>query len=97
MPAPEAAPKAAESPAPAQPAAKALAREREAKEQPADELHRREAAPAAAGAARVLPTPAAWLEDIRQLRRQGQATEAERRLQEFRRAFPDYPLPEDLR
>lgn len=91
---PQATSRAAESPAPApaQPAAKAMARER-----PAEELRRMEAVPAAAGAASVLSTPAAWLEEIRQLRRQGHAVEAERRLQEFRQAFPDYPLPEDLR
>ncbi|MBP5996325.1 MAG: hypothetical protein KA535_00090 [Azonexus sp.] len=41
--------------------------------------------------------PAAWIEEIRKLRRQGQTAEAERSLREFRAAYPDYPLPEDLR
>ena len=41
--------------------------------------------------------PDAWIEEIRQLRRQGNAGEAERSLREFRAAYPDYPLPEDLR
>ncbi len=38
-----------------------------------------------------------WLDEIRALRRQGKTREAERQLQEFRRANPDYPLPEDFR
>lgn len=42
-------------------------------------------------------TPETWLEEIRALRRQGRLAEAERRLQEFRRTFPDYALPDDLR
>jgi hypothetical protein len=62
------------------------------------------AAPAPATADRALgkrekaaPNPADWIEEIRALRRQGATQEAERRLGEFRAAFPDYPLPEDLR
>ncbi len=43
------------------------------------------------------PKPEAWIEEIRKLRRQGQPAEAERSLREFRAAYPDYPLPEDLR
>ncbi|MDQ5877824.1 MAG: hypothetical protein QG638_556, partial [Pseudomonadota bacterium] len=38
-----------------------------------------------------------WLEEIRALRRQGREDEAARRLAEFRLAYPDYPLPEDLK
>ena len=38
-----------------------------------------------------------WLDEIRALRRDGRHREAERQLQEFRRANPDYPLPEDFR
>ena len=38
-----------------------------------------------------------WLDEIRALRREGKTREAERQLQEFRRANPDYPLPEDFR
>ena len=41
--------------------------------------------------------PEAWIEEIRDLRRQGRPAEAERSLREFRAAYPDYPLPEDLR
>ena len=42
-------------------------------------------------------SPEAWLEEIRNLRRQGHPAKAERRLREFRVAYPDYALPEDLR
>ena len=38
-----------------------------------------------------------WLEDIRRLKSEGKATEAERELAEFRKRYPDYRLPEDLR
>jgi len=50
-------------------------------------------------AATALPqkSPEAWLGEIRSLRRQGRLAEAERSLREFRAAYPDYPLPEDLR
>jgi len=41
--------------------------------------------------------PEAWIEEIRDLRRQGRPVEAERSLREFRAIYPDYPLPEDLR
>ena len=41
--------------------------------------------------------PETWIEEIRQLRRQGKAEEAARRLAELRQAYPDFPLPEDLR
>lgn len=52
---------------------------------------------AAAKREKATPNPAEWIEEIRALRRQGVAQEAERRLKEFRAAYPDYPLPEDLR
>jgi hypothetical protein len=39
----------------------------------------------------------AWLEEVRALRRQGREEEAMRRLAEFRKAYPGYLLPEDLR
>ena len=42
-------------------------------------------------------TPARWLDEIRALRRAGKREEAERQLQEFRLAHPDYPLPEEFR
>jgi hypothetical protein len=62
------------------------------------------AAPSAAGAQRNSAAKraqpqgeAAWLEEIRALRRQGKHEEAARRLAEFRTAYPDYPLPDDLK
>lgn len=42
-------------------------------------------------------TPEKWLEDIRLLRIEGKTTEAERDLNEFKKRYPDYRLPEDLR
>jgi hypothetical protein len=49
-------------------------------------------------AKRAAPRPEiVWLEEIRALRRQGREDEAARRLAEFRLAYPDYPLPEDLK
>ena len=68
-----------------------------------DERRRSLAAPAALQASRedaapvALKAPEAWLEEIRSLRRQGKFAEAKRGLREFRAAFPDYRLPEDLR
>jgi hypothetical protein len=42
-------------------------------------------------------TPEKWLEDIRKLKTDGKAAEAERELAEFKKRYPDYRLPEDLR
>ena len=42
-------------------------------------------------------TPEKWLEDIRKLKTEGKASEAERELAEFKKRYPDYILPEDLR
>jgi len=42
-------------------------------------------------------TPEKWLADIRKLKSEGKATEAERELAEFKKRHPDYILPEDLR
>ena len=42
-------------------------------------------------------TPEKWLADIRKLKTDGKATEAERELAEFKKRYPDYILPEDLR
>lgn len=50
----------------------------------------------AAGAA-AARTPEPWLEEIRQLKAQGREKEAAEALAEFRQAYPDYRLPEDLR
>ena len=38
-----------------------------------------------------------WLADIRKLKTEGKATDAERELAEFKKRYPDYILPEDLR
>jgi hypothetical protein len=40
--------------------------------------------------------PKTWLDRILALRREGKLQEAERSLQEFRRRYPDYPLPPEL-
>jgi hypothetical protein len=49
-------------------------------------------------AKRAVPRPeAVWLDEIRELRRQGKLEEAARRLAAFRTAYPDYPLPDDLK
>jgi hypothetical protein len=42
-------------------------------------------------------TPEKWLEDIRKLKTEGRAIEAERDLAEFKKRYPDYILPDDLR
>ena len=42
-------------------------------------------------------SPQAWLEDIRKLKAESKAEEAEREFAEFRKRYPEYPLPEDLR
>jgi hypothetical protein len=40
-------------------------------------------------------TPEQWLEEIRQLRRDGEAREADSQWEQFRKQFPDYPVAED--
>jgi hypothetical protein len=42
-------------------------------------------------------TPEKWIEDIRKLKTEGKASEAERELAEFKKRYPDYRLPDDLR
>jgi hypothetical protein len=42
-------------------------------------------------------TPQTWLDDIRKLKAQGRTEEAGRELAEFRKRYPDYGLPDDLR
>lgn len=56
-------------------------------------------APLSEAAAKRMPprSEIVWLEEIRQLRRQGRHEEASRRLAEFRLAYPDYVLPDDLK
>lgn len=58
------------------------------------EEHRTITPPSAKAAARA---PELWIKEIRELRRQKKWSEAERSLAEFRQAYPDYRLPEDLR
>jgi hypothetical protein len=41
--------------------------------------------------------PAQWLEEIRRLHQQGRKDDASQALAAFRRAYPGYPVPEDLR
>ena len=55
------------------------------------------AAPLAKSRADGTRTPQLWLEEIRTLRSAGKSEEAERQLAEFRRAHPEYPLPEEFR
>lgn len=42
-------------------------------------------------------TPEQWIADIRRMRQEGRATEAEASLAEFRKRYPYYALPEDLK
>lgn len=42
-------------------------------------------------------TPQAWIEDIRKLMKEGKSEEAGGELAEFKKRYPDYVLPEDLR
>jgi resuscitation-promoting factor RpfA len=42
-------------------------------------------------------TPQAWIEDIRKLMAEGRSEEAGRELAEFKKRYPDFALPEDLR
>jgi len=58
----------------------------------------KDSAPALGKARADSPRPAAaWLDEIRALLREGRVEEARRQLREFRRAYPDYVLPDDLR
>jgi hypothetical protein len=42
-------------------------------------------------------SPLTWLDDVRKLKAEGKADEAARELAEFRKRYPEYPLPNDLR
>jgi hypothetical protein len=77
------APRAAPAPAPA-PAASAPAR-------------RADSAERAVPAERAPRTPAQWIADIRRLRNEGRTAEAEASLVEFRKLYPWYALPDDLK
>jgi len=54
-------------------------------------------APAMRAAKPAVLAPEAWVEQIRALRREGRLEEAARRLDELRRVYPEFSLPEDLR
>lgn len=55
-------------------------------------------APAKRGLAdRTARDPAAWIDEIRRLMREGREAEARDQLAAFRRAHPDHPVPDDLR
>jgi hypothetical protein len=42
-------------------------------------------------------SPEQWLQGIADLRRQGRHEEADKALAEFRRAYPDYSLSDEIR
>ena len=42
-------------------------------------------------------SPQSWLEDIRKLIKEGKSEEAGAQIAEFKKRYPDYALPEDLR
>lgn len=48
-------------------------------------------------AALVERSPETWLDDVRKLKAQGRTEDAERELAEFRKRYPDFRLPDDLR
>jgi resuscitation-promoting factor RpfA len=58
------------------------------------------AAPAAAGKLKALRpaqrSPEAWLQEIARLKRAGRDQEAAKQLAEFRKAYPEHPVPEAL-
>lgn len=83
LPAPRRAPEPVLEAAPPAPAA-----------MPEERAKRRDEAPAGLAAPRAAEE---WLEEIRALRRAGREQEAAEALQRFRRTYPGYPLPEDLR
>ena len=89
-----------ESGVPAQPAATLRRQAAPATDVAADAVEARaKSAPLrkeAAGAA-MTRSPGQWLEDIRQLKQQGKEKEAAESLADFRKAYPDYRLPGDLR
>jgi hypothetical protein len=59
------------------------------------QLHNR-AAPAKQSPTEENLAPAAWIERILNLRREGKLKEAADSLEAFRRRYPDYPLPQEL-
>jgi hypothetical protein len=88
IPEPRPALKAVPQTAPAGAASESLRRDRNLGDRP--ERASREAAPSANR------TPEAWVEQIRNLRQQRREAEATAELAELRRAYPDFQLPADL-
>jgi hypothetical protein len=94
--APPPAPPAAAAPALA-PAAPAERRAGQAAPMPAPaRALSREASERRQEATSAQARPEDWIENIRSLKTQGRSAEAERALAEFKRRFPDYPIPQDL-
>ena len=91
--------KPAQLPAPAAPARAEPAQPQSAEAQPAP------ASPAVAQAALVSGgvakaaerSPQAWIDDIRKLMTEGKSEEAGAEIAKFKKRYPDYVLPEDLR
>lgn len=50
-----------------------------------------------AATAKAERSPQAWIEDIRKLMKEGKSEDAGAQLAEFKKRYPDYALPEDLR
>jgi type IV secretory pathway VirB10-like protein len=92
QPAPPAEPRRDASPAAEVPIASGAAREQSAQGAAAssNEMARSRAAPSAA---KLEESPEAWLARIASLRQRGLSKEAEDSLAEFKRRYPDYPLP----
>jgi hypothetical protein len=63
----------------------------------ASELSRMRASRAEPQADKAVRPAEDWLEEIRALKKQGREREAQEALAQFRRAYPDYALPADLR
>ena len=63
---------------------------------PAQAQLRNRAAPAKQSPTEENLAPAAWIERILELRREGKPKEAADNLEAFRRRYPDYPLPQEL-
>jgi hypothetical protein len=84
-------------PAPAAPSAPAAA----ASPRPETALQRADAANSQAGGVALSEAkerlPQKWIEDIRTLKAQGRAEEADRELAEFKKRYPEHRLPDDLR
>ena len=93
-----ASPPAAASPAePASGMRESRQRDAAAERMQRDEVQRPPAPEARAMAKLAVEPPEQWLERIAELRKQGKHEEADKALAEFRRAYPDYHLSEEMR